>query len=507
MGFFQADVADEAGDIEAGDGAQLVVDGRRAGAHVGGEGVAVVGIVVEVGVDKPEGAAEELLVGRFRGDDDAAGLVGTLLVVFGLDALAVLDDVVDAQLEVAEAEGLREILVGSEEQRLLLVFVLRLGGEEDDGQMAVVGVVLDCLRELVAVHLGHHHVGDDEVEVFLPDDVEGLATVLGSIDAVGRSQQLLHEHEEFDIVFDDEQAVDVLVGVILRIAVLVVDFELECLDVDDGILGEVEVDGACLVDLIVNEGFLVDRQLDGEGGALAHLALTLDGAVVQEDEVVGEVEPETCADGLVLAVFTVVEPLEEVLHLLRRDAVACVAHLDADVVEGRVRLYLQRHLTVFVGVFGGIGEEVVDDFVEFVGIDPAHHALGVAGDGEMLALAHQEGLDALGCLADVAHDVALCDDQLELACLRLAGLEDLLQQAHHSLDVELHEVVVVSVLGRLVAEFVDGGGDDGEWRQQFVGDVGEDITHLQSTAQAEASQVEVSAYETDDDDDCQNGKN
>ena len=35
-------------------------------------------------------------------------------MVFGLDTFAVLDDVVDTQFEVFEAEGLREILVGTE---------------------------------------------------------------------------------------------------------------------------------------------------------------------------------------------------------------------------------------------------------------------------------------------------------------------------------------------------------------------------------------------------------
>ena len=124
----------------------------------------------------------------------------------------------------------------------------------------------------------------------------------------------------------------------------------------------------------------------------------------------------------------------------------------------------------------------------------------------MLLFLRQKGLETLGGFADIAHDVTLCDHQLELSCLRLAGLEDLLEQAHHTLDVELHEVVVVAVFGHFVAEFVDGGGYHGERRKQFVGDIGENVTHLQTTAQAQTSQVEVSAYETDDDDDCQNGK-
>ncbi len=75
----------------------------------------------------------------------------------------------------------------------------------------------------------------------------------------------------------------------------------------------------------------------------------------------------------------------------------------------------------------------------------------------MLFFLRQKGLETLGGFADIAHDVTLCDHQLELSCLRLAGLENLLEQAHHTLDVELHEVVVVAVLWYFVAEFVDGG--------------------------------------------------
>jgi hypothetical protein len=61
--------------------------------------------------------------------------------------------------------------------------------------------------------------------------------------------------------------------------------------------------------------------------------------------------------------------------------------------------------------------------------------------------------------------------------------------------------------GGFVPEFIDRGGDDRQRCEQFVGDVGEDITHLELTAQSLASQVEVSAYENKDNDDCQDGKN
>ena len=63
-GFFHADVADEGIDVHAGDGTELVVEGRRAGTHIGSKGVAVVAAVVEMLVDAVQGLLQELLFGR-----------------------------------------------------------------------------------------------------------------------------------------------------------------------------------------------------------------------------------------------------------------------------------------------------------------------------------------------------------------------------------------------------------------------------------------------------------
>ena len=101
------------------------------------------------------------------------------------------------------------------------------------------------------------------------------------------------------------------------------------------------------------------------------------------------------------------ETLEESFHLLRRNTVTSVADLDTNAVEGLVGLYLQGHLSILVGIFGGIREKIVDDLIEFVGIDPAHHTLRVAGDGETLAFLYQERFETLGGLVDITHDITL----------------------------------------------------------------------------------------------------
>ena len=67
----------------------------------------------------------------------------------------------------------------------------------------------------------------------------------------------------------------------------------------------------------------------------------MDSAVVEKYEIVGKVKAKPRSDGLVLAVFAIVEPLEEVSHLLWGDAIASVTHLNMNVVESVVCLYFQ----------------------------------------------------------------------------------------------------------------------------------------------------------------------
>ena len=76
-GLLQTDVADETGDVQACDGAQFVVYGRRAGTHVSSEGFAVVGVVVKMSIDTSYGTAEELLIRRLGGGNNTMCLVGS----------------------------------------------------------------------------------------------------------------------------------------------------------------------------------------------------------------------------------------------------------------------------------------------------------------------------------------------------------------------------------------------------------------------------------------------
>ena len=147
-----------------------------------------------------------------------------------------------------------------------------------------------------------------------------------------------------------------------------------------------------------------------------------------------------------LPVFAVVEALEKVLHLLLGDAATRVAYLNIYIVVIATGPDLERHFS-FLGVFGCVRQEVIDDFVEFVGVNPAHHALRIAFDGEFQAFLVHERFQTEGCVVDVLHDIALCHDEFQFSGLRFAGFEDLLKQTDHALNVQLHEIIFLLMLG------------------------------------------------------------
>ena len=117
-------------------------------------------------------------------------------------------------------------------------------------------------------------------------------------------------------------------------------------------------------------GTLSDRQGDGEGSAFAFLTFTLDVAMMQFHQVVGQRQSDTGSRHILLAVVAIEESGVEMLHLLLR-------HTDAIIRDGDDRLILveaERYINLasHLIIFDGIGEQVVDDLIHLVGIKPCH---------------------------------------------------------------------------------------------------------------------------------------
>ncbi len=74
------------------------------------------------------------------------------------------------------------------------------------GSVAQLQVVLQLLEHLEAVHLGHFHVEEQEVEALAPQHVERDASVLRRRDAVALQLQAARQQQPVDlVVVDDEQ--------------------------------------------------------------------------------------------------------------------------------------------------------------------------------------------------------------------------------------------------------------------------------------------------------------
>src|SRR5262249_10234205 len=63
-------------------------------------------------------------------------------------------------------ERLMNVIYGADVEALLLVDLVGLGGEKDDGNITRRRVVLELAADLIAVHARHHHVEQDQVWPF-----------------------------------------------------------------------------------------------------------------------------------------------------------------------------------------------------------------------------------------------------------------------------------------------------------------------------------------------------
>ena len=127
-------------------------------------------------------------------------------------------------------------------------------------------------------------------------------------------------------------------------------------------------------------------------------------------------------------------------------------------------------------------------------------------DGVFHLFLCNERLQVLGCLSDIAHHVALGTEQFQFPGLRLTGLQNLLEHPYHTLDVDLHEVIVVRQLRHFLTHFVNGSRKDGEGSEQFVGDIGKHITHAKFLPEALTTHIDEPAEKGENDGKHHDGK-
>ncbi len=97
-------------------------------------------------------------------------------------------------------------------ERLELKVFVRARGEDDDRGRLIAGNLAYLPHDFDAVHVGHHEVEEDEVEIVRAGEVERLGAVAGLADAVAVLQLRAEEAPHVGFIIDDEDAGHSLAG-------------------------------------------------------------------------------------------------------------------------------------------------------------------------------------------------------------------------------------------------------------------------------------------------------
>ena len=248
---------------------------------------------------------------------------------------------IDPDFQLLKLERLGDVGICSCGISLGLVLFLVLGGEQDDRQLPETLVRLQLLGQFDTIHDWHHHVAHHEVEFLLHDDVFRLLSVLCRKHMIVLAQYLQHQGEQFLVVLHHQDLARILsdedaladrcqLRFVFRSRL---EFQLRFLAcLSDGF----PIYCICffrIVYFIWCIRTFSDRQGDGEGSAFAFRTFTLDIAMMQFHQVVGQRQSDAGSRHVLLAVVAIEESGVEMLHLLFR-------HTDAIIRDGDDSLFL-----------------------------------------------------------------------------------------------------------------------------------------------------------------------
>ena len=97
-----------------------------------------------------------------------------------------------------------DVVHGAQGQTVLLVFGTVHGGDEDHRDVVGHRVRAQALEDLVAIHLGHHHVEQDQVRGLGGGSAQGALARVGGTHSIQRHQQLTEQGQVLRRVIDDQ---------------------------------------------------------------------------------------------------------------------------------------------------------------------------------------------------------------------------------------------------------------------------------------------------------------
>ncbi len=201
-------------------------------------------------------------------------------------------------------------------------------------------------------------------------------------------------------------------------------------------------------------------------------------AVVQFHEVVNERQSDARSHHVHLAVVAVEEAVIQMFQFLFRHTDTVVLHLYLSRIAGYRHAHV--HPSAVVGVFHGVAQQVVENFLHLVAVKPCllSDTAYILVERNFL-LRENRHKTHTSLLAEVA-DISLANLQFQLSCLCLSHFQNLSQHTGKPVDVVVDKRHVGLHVGMVMTDTVGRCRDYGERREQLMRDIGEYHLHLQT---------------------------
>jgi hypothetical protein len=374
------------------------------------------------------------------------------------------NEVAHTHAELFERKRLAQIVARALAKQVDPHLFVHLRGEEHDGHSIELTSGAHLAHEIASGHIGHHEVGQDQIGHEGSGLLQPFSAVPRDLHAIVGRQAPGQEPPHVRVVFDDQHR---------RQSCRRGRHRLQPVVVGDVVgLGEHAAERSLAQIAAFGR---VERDLDGEQGALLRRSPDGDAAAVEEDDVARDREPEAGAsEPARAAAVELPEALEHELAMFGRDARPAVGHFDLQ----RRRPFALRHRTPHASALGSelerVREEVRDDSLQHMrvelGLDHSvctHHVSDVA--------VARVRLEVTGPQADHRGRVEPRVRELHLTGLELRRVEQIVHVAEEQTRVADRGVQIRLVRGgRLLPQSLERTEDERERRAELVADVREE---------------------------------
>ena len=167
-------------------------------------------------------------------------------------------------------------------------------------------------------------------------------------------------------------------------------------------------------------------------------------------------QPDTVARQMVLIVACNIESVEYMLSVLFPDANAGVGYFDDGLLHAANEFLLNRNCDASVvgRIFDGIRNEIHDNHVEVIGIDPHEHLFLTMMEGEVEAFFDDNGIEERADVLDQGDDLGLLERQAQPTIVDLPDVDQLIDQLNEHLRISEHGLIGILPLGIMI------GGDE-----------------------------------------------